>query len=73
MKHIIHNQMQEMRYKGLCYYCDEEHQPRHKCNLPKIYLLEGMEVEPEEEEGEEGFATIIQPRSKAELVSSYMR
>ena len=43
--------MQERREKGLCYFCDDRYQPGHKCNRPRLYVLEGMEFE--EEEGEE--------------------
>lgn len=45
--------MQERKEKDLCYYCDDKYQPGHRCNRPKIYLLEGMELESEEEEGKE--------------------
>lgn len=43
--------MQERWEKGLCYFYDERYQPGHKCNRPKLYLLEGMDFEEEEEEG----------------------
>jgi hypothetical protein len=39
--------MQEQMEKGLRYFCDERYQPGHRCNRPKIYLLEGMGVEEE--------------------------
>lgn len=29
----------------MCYYCDEKFQPSHRCNRPRLYLLEGLEVE----------------------------
>jgi len=37
--------MQERREKGLCYYCDDKYHIGHKCNRPKVYLLEGLEIE----------------------------
>lgn len=50
IKCISPNQMQERREKGLCYFCDEKYHQGHKCSRPKVYLLEGMEFEGEEEE-----------------------
>ena len=55
IKRISPNQMQERREKGLCYFCDERYQPGHKCNKPRLYLLEGMDFE-EEEWAEESFS-----------------
>ena len=49
VKRISPNQMQERREKGLCYFCDEKYQAGHRCNRPRLYLLEGMEFEEEEE------------------------
>jgi hypothetical protein len=46
--------MQERREKGLCYYHDKKYQPGHKCNRPRLYVLEGMEWEEKEEPVEEG-------------------
>lgn len=34
---------------GLCYYCDDKWAPRHKCQTPKLFLLEGLKREGEEE------------------------
>lgn len=45
--------MQEKRDKGLCYNCDEKYHIGHKCNRPKLFLLEGVEIEGEHEEVEE--------------------
>lgn len=36
----IQNQMNERREKGLCYYCDTKWTLGHKCQNPKLYLLE---------------------------------
>lgn len=47
--------MQERREKGLCYFCDERYQPGHKCNRPRLYLLEGMDFEGEEVDEEETY------------------
>jgi len=56
IKRISSNQMQERREKGLCYYCDDKYHIGHKCSRPKVYLLEGLEVEevaaPAEQEGQ---------------------
>jgi hypothetical protein len=46
--------MRERREKGLCYYCDDKWNPRHKCKSPKIYLLTIMDF-PEEDRGDEIF------------------
>jgi hypothetical protein len=55
VRRISLDQMQERREEGLCYCCDERYQPGHRCNRPKIFLLEGMGVdeEPREEENAE--------------------
>jgi len=37
----------------LCYYCDEKYQAGHKCNKPRLLVLEGMEWEEKEETVEE--------------------
>ncbi|XP_042946134.1 uncharacterized protein LOC122279514 [Carya illinoinensis] len=56
---ISPSQMQERRAKGLCYYCDERFQPGHKCNKPKLFLLEGMKIEEiEDEEIDESMAIL---------------
>ncbi|KAF5481388.1 hypothetical protein F2P56_002043 [Juglans regia] len=47
---ISQQQMKERREKGLCYYCDTKWNPQHKCQHPKLYLLEGVCWETEEEE-----------------------
>jgi hypothetical protein len=47
VRRISPTQMQERRKKGLCYFCDERYQPGHRCNRPKIYLIEGMGMEEE--------------------------
>lgn len=38
-------QMKERRYKGLCYFCDEKWNPRHKCETTKLYFMDGGEEE----------------------------
>jgi len=45
IRRISSNQMQERQEKGLCYYCDDKYHIGHKCNRPKVYLLEGLEIE----------------------------
>jgi hypothetical protein len=41
--------MQEKREKLLCYNCDEKFQPGHRCNRPRLFLLEGVELGDSEE------------------------
>ncbi len=46
--------MQERIKRGLCYYCDDKYMPGHQCNRPKIFLLEGLNLEEEDAaQGEE--------------------
>ncbi|XP_035543610.1 uncharacterized protein LOC118347690 [Juglans regia] len=59
IKRLNPSQMQERRDKGLCYNCDQKYQIGHRCNWPKLYLLEVLELgggDYEEEEGEETYA-----------------
>ncbi|KAG2667995.1 hypothetical protein I3760_15G139500 [Carya illinoinensis] len=65
IKRISPNQMQERRDKGLCYFCDEKYHQGHKCSRPKLYLLEGMQFEGEEEEELEEEETFNQPNTEA--------
>ncbi|KAF5445037.1 hypothetical protein F2P56_034120 [Juglans regia] len=61
IKRISHSQMQEGREKGLCYYCDEKFNFNYKCSRPRIFLLEALEDEEEEEaETSEGKLALIQ-------------
>jgi hypothetical protein len=46
--------MQERRENGLYYYCDEKYQPGHKCNKPRLYVVEGIEWEEKVEPLDEG-------------------
>lgn len=39
--------MKERRYKGLCYYCDAKWNLGHKCQNPRLYLLEDVLLETE--------------------------
>jgi hypothetical protein len=41
--------MQERKERGLCYNCDEKFQPGHKCSRPRLFLLEGVELDELEE------------------------
>ncbi|KAG7963754.1 hypothetical protein I3843_09G134000 [Carya illinoinensis] len=67
IKRITPVQMQERREKGLCYYCDEKFHIGHKSNRPKLFLLEGIEVdESEETEPKEGNLAIIEPKEMNE-------
>lgn len=52
IRRVTPNQMQERREKGICYFCDDKYQPGHRCNRPKLYLLEGQELEAKEDKGE---------------------
>jgi len=58
IRRISPSQMQERREKGLCYHCDEKYKPGHRCNKPKLYLLEGIEWEEKGEALEEGLLEI---------------
>lgn len=49
VRRISSNQMQEIREKGLCYFCDEKFHAGHKCNRTRLYLLEGLKFETDEE------------------------
>lgn len=40
---ISPSQMEEMRKKGLCYYCDDKWFMGHKCKTPRIFLMEGLQ------------------------------
>jgi hypothetical protein len=40
--------MNEPREKGLCYYCDDRWIPSHKCKSPRLYLLSGLTLPPED-------------------------
>lgn len=48
MRRISPTQTQERREKGLCYFCEDKYQPGHRCNKPRLYLLEGVELEGKE-------------------------
>jgi hypothetical protein len=37
--------MKERRFKGLCYTCDGKWNPAHVCKVPKIYMMQGGEVQ----------------------------
>lgn len=41
-------QMRERREKGLCYYCDDKWNPSHRCKSPKLYLMHGSDLIPED-------------------------
>jgi hypothetical protein len=41
---IPQQQMEERRKKGLCYDCDAKWQYGHRCQNPKLFLLEALEV-----------------------------
>lgn len=41
--------MKERRDRGLCYYCDDKWALGHRCRTPKLFLLEGLKAEAEEE------------------------
>ena len=44
IKRLTTSQMQERMDKRLCYNCDEKYHLGHKCNKPKLYLLEGVDI-----------------------------
>lgn len=41
--------MTEMHDCGLCYYCDDKWASGHRCRATKLFLLEGLEQDGEEE------------------------
>lgn len=51
--------MQEKRERGLCYYCDEQFHHGHRCKSLKIFLLEGMGSEKEEQGKIDGILVVI--------------
>ena len=40
---ITSTQMKERRKKGLCYYCDEKWQPKHKCKGLKLFMIDEVQ------------------------------
>ncbi|KAL4204430.1 hypothetical protein AMTRI_Chr01g132020 [Amborella trichopoda] len=40
----------ERREKGLCYHCDEKFTPNHKCKTQKLFWVEGLLEDEDEEE-----------------------
>lgn len=67
IRRITPSQMQERREKGLCYHCDEKYKPGHKCNKPKLYLLEGMEWEEKGEVLEESLLEMQEESTQGDL------
>lgn len=49
--------MQEKKNKGLCYYWNEKFHPSHRCNRPRIFLLETLNIDVDEKERVEGETT----------------
>ncbi|XP_042952297.1 uncharacterized protein LOC122289392 [Carya illinoinensis] len=45
---ISPNQMKLRREKCLCYHCDSKWHPGHRCNSPKLYLIEEVEDDSDE-------------------------
>ncbi|KAG6715674.1 hypothetical protein I3842_04G006200 [Carya illinoinensis] len=60
IKRISPAQMEEMKSRGLCYYCDEKFHVGYKCSRPKLFLLKGLENEDKEKGEDEGSLTVIQ-------------
>ena len=52
--------MEERRKKGLCYYCDEKWQPRHKCKGLKLFMIEEVQEVCSVEVGNEDVTTELQ-------------
>ena len=52
--------MEERRKKGLCYYCDEKWQPRHKCKGLKLFMIEEVQEVCFVEVGNEDVTTELQ-------------
>ena len=52
---IFQTQMEERRKKGLCYNCDSKQHYGHKCQTPKLFLIDVVKVgEGSQEVSEEG-------------------
>ena len=52
--------MEERRKKGLCYYCDEKWQPRHKCKGLKLFMIDEVQEVSQMEVGEEDLTAKFQ-------------
>uniref|UniRef100_A0A7N2KR02 Uncharacterized protein n=1 Tax=Quercus lobata TaxID=97700 RepID=A0A7N2KR02_QUELO len=57
---ITSAQMEERRRKGLCYYCDEKWQPRHKCKGLKLFMIDEVQEVCQVEVGDEELTTKLQ-------------
>ena len=57
---ITSNQMEERRKKGLCYYCDEKWQPKHKCKGLKLFMIDEVQEVSQVEVGEGDLTTEFQ-------------
>lgn len=67
LKRAIPIQMQERKEIGLSWFCDEKYRPGYKCNKPRIYLLDGIEGQEEENEetkNKEGTLAVIGSNQK---------
>ena len=40
---ITSTQIEKRRKKGLCYYCDEQWQPKHKCKGLKLFMIDEVQ------------------------------
>ncbi|XP_038981135.1 uncharacterized protein K02A2.6-like [Phoenix dactylifera] len=73
IKKLTPVEMKERRDKGLCYNCDENFFPGHKCRQQKLYLMEGSWAEMGEPEVEaEALEDVVEKEecSKPELAIS---
>ncbi|XP_042950090.1 uncharacterized protein LOC122282205 [Carya illinoinensis] len=58
---INQNQMKDRREKGLCYHCDSKWALSHKCQNPRLYMLDDIELDSEgsEKVEEEPYPAIL--------------
>jgi hypothetical protein len=45
IQRVSHVVKKEIRSKGICYTCDEKWNPAHVCKVPRIYMMQGGEVQ----------------------------
>ncbi|XP_042946164.1 uncharacterized protein LOC122279545 [Carya illinoinensis] len=63
---ISPNQMKIRREKDLCYHCDSKWHPGHRCNSPKLYLIEEV-VEDDEETVEDTVSVLSRLTQKGKI------
>lgn len=51
IKQLTPSEAREWREKGLCYHCDERYRANHRCKTQKLFWVEGLLQEDEEDDG----------------------